>query len=193
MTARWLLALAVTAVLATPGTAAAAPEMPDSVHGLTDCRVHENHAGARVLIYVVRGSITCDEAIGVVKRGLDVPGWTYYDWTKSGDRGSFWTDVWERGDGAVIGGVLQANQGSPPPPVKGRRCGSLRVSGLTYRVTVRNVSCRRGRSVVRRSNGSDGRFAGFRCRTSRGQLFAQQRCVSSRRVVVARYVEGAAA
>ena len=189
MTAGRLLVLAVTALLAVPAAAAAAPRMPDSVYGLTDCRVHENHAGARVLIYVVRGELACDEAISVVKQGLDVPGWTYYDWTKT-DPGSFWTDVLEREDGAVIGAVLQVNQGSPPPPVKGRKCGSLRVSAITYRITVRNVTCRRGRALVRRSKASPGRFDGFRCRTSRGQLFVQQRCVRGRRVVVARYVEG---
>ena len=189
MTARWVLAVAAAGVLAVPATAAAAPEMPDSVYGLTDCRVHENHAGARLLIYVVRGSVTCDEAIGVVKQGLDVPGWTYYDWTKSDDD-SFWTDVWERDDGAVIGGVLQANQGTPPPPVKGRKCGSLRMSAITYRVTVRRLSCRRGRSLIRRYGGSDPRVAGFRCRTRQGQLFLEHRCARGRRVVVARYVEG---
>ena len=165
--------------------------MPDSVEGLTDCRVHENHAGARLLIYVVRGEITCDEAIRVVKQGLDVPGWTYYDWTKS-DPDSFWTDVWERSeDGAVIGGVLQANQGRPPPPVRGRKCGSMRMSAITYRITVRNLSCRRGRAVIRRARGANGRFGAFRCRSSSGPLFVQHRCVSGRRVVVARYVEGA--
>jgi hypothetical protein len=191
MPARLILVLAVAFAVLLPSSAAAAPRMPKSVEGLTDCRVHENHAGYRVLVYVVRGSLSCDEAVGVVKQGLDVPGWTYYDWTKVDDD-SFWTDVWERtDDGAVIGGVLQVNQGRPPPPVRGRKCGSLRMSAITYRVTVRRISCRRGRALIRRAKGRNGRFAGFRCRNRRGERFLEHRCTRGRRVVVARYVEGA--
>jgi hypothetical protein len=111
MRALLLAALAV-AVLATPALAAP-PKMPSSTKGSKSCgRDVTNRYGGHFRVYITKGRrrISCRKARSVVRKGMDVKGWRYYDWTKGGN--GPWSDVWRRHDHrAVIGAILSCYDG----------------------------------------------------------------------------------
>jgi hypothetical protein len=110
-TAVCAVALLVAAPVATASVRP--PSMPGSTKGTKKCR-NAHRFGATFRIYIVRGKhrITCKKARGLLQKtnpaqGQDPKGWTYWDWTKGGNRP--WSDVWMRNDRKVIvGGIVLA-------------------------------------------------------------------------------------
>jgi hypothetical protein len=106
---RKVTALAVAALLAAPGAAAAQsdvqdpPRVPTSAKSAKRCKTTKNRfASFRVFIVKGKSRITCRKARSVVRAGLDARGYTYFDWTKAGGGPGPWSDVWEREDERVV-------------------------------------------------------------------------------------------
>jgi hypothetical protein len=110
-----LIIAALAAVLATAAAPALAapPAMPGGTKGSKPCGMDvRNRHGAHFGVYVTKGErrVSCRRARSIVKQGVDVPGWRYYDWTKGGD--GPWSDVWQRRDGrAVVGAIIRCVEG----------------------------------------------------------------------------------
>ena len=104
-----LACLVLALALAAP--AAATFRMPDSTRGAKRCGADvRNRVGAHFRVYVTKGRVTCRRARHIVKQGVDVPGWRYWDWTKGGN--GPWSDVWRRRDHrAVVGAILRCVEG----------------------------------------------------------------------------------
>ncbi len=110
-----LLIGAVTALALTVATPAlaAAPRMPDGTAGAKRCGTDvTNRYGGHFRVFVTKGErrVSCRRARSIVRRGIDVRGWRYYDWTKGGN--GPWSDVWQRHDRrAVVGAILRCVDG----------------------------------------------------------------------------------
>jgi hypothetical protein len=108
-----ICALALLAAAPVATAAVTPPTMPNSTKGTKKCK-NAHHFGATFRIYIVRGKhrISCKTARGLLAKtkpaqGQEPKGWTYWDWTKGGNRP--WSDVWMRHDRKVIvGGIVLA-------------------------------------------------------------------------------------
>jgi hypothetical protein len=111
MRALLVAALAV-AVLATPALAAS-PQMPAGTKGSKSCgRDIRNGKGGHFRVYITKGRhrISCRRARAIVRQGVNVSGWRYFDWTKGGN--GPWSDVWQRRDHrAVVGAIITCVEG----------------------------------------------------------------------------------
>ena len=106
------VALAATLTLAAPA-AAAPPKLPSSTKGAKRCGTDvRNRFGGHFRVFVTKGEkrVSCRRARKIVKQGVDVPGWRYFDWTKGGN--GPWSDVWDRRDHrAVVAAILRCVDG----------------------------------------------------------------------------------
>ena len=107
------LALALAILLAVAAPAAARFRMPDSTSGAKRCAADlRTREGSHFRVYVTEGRrlVSCRRARSIVRQGVNVHGWRYYDWTKGGN--GPWSDVWRRRDHrAVVGAVLRCVEG----------------------------------------------------------------------------------
>ena len=111
---RAIIAVAIAASLALAAPALAAPpKMPSSTKGTKRCsRDVRNRFGGHFRVYITKGAtrVSCRRADSIVRQGVNVPGWRYFDWTKGGN--GPWSDVWDRHDHkAVIGAIITCVEG----------------------------------------------------------------------------------
>jgi hypothetical protein len=97
-----------------PVSQAARPvKVPNSTKGSKKCFDDvQNRFGGHFRVFVTKGRnrILCRRAAQIVRAGIDVHGWRYFDWTKGGN--GPWSDVWERRDGrVVIAAILRCVEG----------------------------------------------------------------------------------
>jgi hypothetical protein len=113
MPMRVLLASLICFACLSAAALAAPPRLPDTTKGSKRCDQDvRNRHGAHFRVFVTRGEkrVSCRRARSIVKLGIDVPGWRYWDWTKGGN--GPWSDVWRRHDHrAIVAAILRCVEG----------------------------------------------------------------------------------
>jgi hypothetical protein len=90
-------------LLPAKGSLPDSPILPDTIRWSRACgTVASRYNPDHFRVYVTFGVMSCAEARRIVPQGINIQhGWTYWDWTKGGNR-SVWTDVFERDDAAAV-------------------------------------------------------------------------------------------